>query len=172
MKLARRMESCDIRDGTVNIWWHSLEQLQIRAKNTAPTLTAKTHPWLKQTGSCLIKIQTGKHVTMEVLHWINTSQSVTVSMQKCRQTKCTASWWEADRNQCVVEQICSQLFTVNDSKCRLCCHFEISGSVHRISNFSLASNKTMLDKHKTIADLRQLKCKKLRIKQCMCTYES
>lgn len=31
-------------------------------------VTAKTHPWLKEGGPCLIKIQTGKHVSMEVLH--------------------------------------------------------------------------------------------------------
>lgn len=41
-------------------------------KTLPPPVTAKTHLWLKKGGQCLIKIQTGKHVTMEVRHWINT----------------------------------------------------------------------------------------------------
>lgn len=48
-------------------------------------VTANTHPRRWKDGPCLIKIQTGEHVTMEVLHWINLDEAKAriLSMQKC-----------------------------------------------------------------------------------------
>lgn len=131
---------------------------KIRAKNPAPLSQRKHISGWKRVAHVWLKFKRGKHDAMEVLHWINTGQFLTFPfpVQNCRERKYTVTWWETGRNQCVVEMICSKLFTVSDNSCRLGCHVEMYSVIVYTEYMYCLWRMNELAKYKTAMIIRQV----------------